>query len=548
MTSLVLGPLLRCVGSTPEEGGSATVWVETAAPCEVEVQAGDVRAATRTFTVAGHHYALVLVAGLPERGETPYEVTLDGACVWPALPDWPASVIRTRRRTDPVQLAFGSCRVAGPLDDPERGVDALHALAAGMRVKRPQDWPDELLLVGDQVYADENISPQTQAFIAGRRDTTVGAGPQVADVEEYCQLYRESWTPDPVRWLLSTVPSAMVFDDHDIHDDWNTSSSWRAGIKKTDWWQDRIEAGLMTYWLYQHLGNLDPAELADNALLKALQEESRDGGDGEQVLRAYARQADAEADGGGPTRWSFVRPLGTSRLLVLDSRCGRVLDDDRREMLDEPEWTWVGEQVRGDHDHLLVATTLPWLLPPGVHHLEAFDEALAGGVWGDRAARVGEALRQAADLEHWAAFGTSFERMGGLVADVAAGEHGRPPATVTFLSGDVHFAYLAETRRSPAPGATRVFQAVCSPLRNPLPGAVKVGQSLACTRLVGGLGRAMAKAVRVARPAFDWRITGGPAFGNEVATLDLDGRRAVLTVLSAVEGPHLVHAFARQLS
>jgi hypothetical protein len=544
VASLVLGPLLRFVGSRPEDGGSATVWVETDVPCLIEVQAGGVRARSRTFTVAGHHFALVLVRGLPERAETPYQVELDGEPVWPALPDWPASVIRTRQRSDPVRLAFGSCRVAGPLDDSHNGVDALHALAVRLREQARDDWPDELLLVGDQVYADDYISPDTAAFIRGRRDTSVGPGTQVGDVEEYCCLYRESWTPDPIRWLLSTVPSAMVFDDHDVHDDWNTSATWRRQMQQTDWWQDRIEAGLMTYWLYQHIGNLDPDELATSDLLQALQAVE----DGEDVLREHARKADAEADGGGPTRWSYRRDLGTSRLLVLDSRCGRVVADDRREMLDEPEWAWVREQLRGDHDHLLLATSLPYLLPPGVHHLEAFDEALADGVWGRAAARVGEKLRQGADFEHWAAFGTSFVRMSDLLDEVSAGEHGRPPATVTFLSGDVHFGYLAETVRDARPGATRVFQAVCSPLRNPLPAAMKIGQMLVCTRIATGLGRALSRAARVARPPFSWRLTGGPSFGNMLATLDLDGRRAVLTVEKAVAGPRLRHGFARQLA
>ena len=145
-----------------------------------------------------------------------------------------------------------------------------------------------------------------------------------------------------------------------------------------DWWQGRIEAGLMTYWLYQHLGNQSPDALAQDELLAALQRAD----DGEALLRAHARAADAEADGGGPTRWSFRRDLGTSRLLVLDSRCGRVLGETRREMLDEPEWAWLTEQLEGAYDHLLLASSLPYLLPPGVHHLEAFDEALAAGAWG----------------------------------------------------------------------------------------------------------------------------------------------------------------------
>ncbi len=535
MASLVLGPLLRFVGD-----GCATVWVETDAPCEVEV----LGCRARTFTVAGHAYALVVVDGLPEDGDTPYEVHLDGERVWPAGPGWPASTIRTRRRTDPVRLAFGSCRVAGPLEDPGPGVDALHALAERMRGQDPGQWPDTLLLVGDQVYADENIDPQTSAFIAGRRDTTTGAGPQVADVEEYTQLYRHSWTPEPVRWLLSTVPSAMVFDDHDVHDDWNTSDTWRRQVQATDWWQGRIEAGLMTYWLYQHLGNLSPAELARDGLYARLREVD----DGEDLLREHARQADAEADGGGPTRWSYRRDLGTSRLLVLDSRCGRVVGGDRREMLDEPEWAWVTEQLEGPVDHLLLATSVPFLLPPGVHGLEQFDEALAGGVWGPRAARVGERLRQAADLEHWAAFGRSFARMTGLLADVS--ERPDAPSTVTFLSGDVHFAYLARARFTGERGnaTTKVFQAVCSPLRNPLPPAVSIGQRFACSRVAGRIGRGLARAARVAPSDLTWRIEGGPAFGNEVATLELRGREAQLTVEKALPGPRLAPAFTARLA
>ena len=532
--ALVLGPLLRFVGER-----CATVWVETDVPCEVEV----LGCRARTFTVAGHSYALVVVEGLPESADTPYEVLLDGSRVWP-LPDgdWPPSVIRTRPAGAPVRLAFGSCRVAGPLDDEERGVDALHALATRMRAE-PDGWPDALLLVGDQVYADENLDPATVAFLESRRDTSVGAGREVSDVEEYTRLYRNSWSPRPVRWLLSTVPTAMIFDDHDIRDDWNTSAAWRAQIRQTSWWQDRIEAGLMTYWIYQHLGNLSPTALADEPMLARLRGEQ----DGEAALRAFARDADAEVDGGGPTRWSYRRDLGTSRLLVLDSRCGRVLADDRREMLDEPEWAWLSEQLDGPYDHLLLASSLPFLLPPSVHHVEAFDEAVAGGVWGRRAARAGEWLRQAADLEHWAAFGVSFARMTDLLADV--GSRDDAPATITFLSGDVHFAYLAQGYLPAGRGMrSKLYQAVCSPLRNPLPPAVSVGQRFASSRVAGRIGRALARAARVAPPELRWQVEGGPAFGNEVATLDLAGRSALLTVEAAVAGPRLEHSFSAQLA
>ncbi len=132
------------------------------------------------------------------------------------------------------------------------------------------------------------------------------------------------------------------------------------------------------------------------------------------------------------------------RLIVLDSRANRVVDGKQRLMVSDAEWAWFDAQCTGDVDHLLIVTSLPLMLPPAVHGLEAFDEALAEGRWGPRAARWGEKLRQGADLEHWAAFGTSLQRMLRLVTEIQSGQRGTPPASITFLSGDVHFSYLAK--------------------------------------------------------------------------------------------------------
>ena len=70
LMGLHLGPLLRHTGSD-----EATVWVQTTGPCLVEVRPEGVEAASeRTFSVEGHHYALVHVKGLPTGESTPYEV------------------------------------------------------------------------------------------------------------------------------------------------------------------------------------------------------------------------------------------------------------------------------------------------------------------------------------------------------------------------------------------------------------------------------------------------------------------------------------------
>ena len=138
-------------------------------------------------------------------------------------------------------------------------------------------------------------------------------------------------------------------------------------------------------------------------------------------LEAFARQADRES---AATRWACFRDFGRSRVLVVDSRAARVLEEGRREMVDDEEWEWIVERSRGDFDHLVIVSTLPVFMSPGVHYLEAWSEAVCAGAWGRPAAWVGERIRRALDLEHWPAFHASFVRMIDLLRDVASGAAG----------------------------------------------------------------------------------------------------------------------------
>jgi hypothetical protein len=313
----------------------------------------------------------------------------------------------------------------------------------------------------------------------------------------------------------------MIFDDHDVHDDWNISASWRREYQAKPWWPARITAAFQSYWLYQHLGNLSPADLAKDELW---QQVTAAPGDADAVLRDFARRADQPSGG---VQWSFGRSFGRVRMVAIDSRAGRVLDNGQRRMIGEAEWEWVIQSAAGDWDHVVLATSLPLLLPYGIHAVEAWNEAVCGGAWGKRFARVSERVRRAADLEHWAAFGTSFTEFGQLLAGLAAGAHGPPPASVTVISGDIHHSYLAQVG---FPAGTRprsaVYQAVCSPIHNLLPQSFRRTQKLATSRAGALAGTALARLARVPRPEISWRITRGPWFRNMLCALEYDGRAA----------------------
>lgn len=524
MATLRLGPLLRYV-----DGSSATVWVEASRPCTAEVRCpSGARGTARTFQIAGHHYAIVPVTGLAPGMTETYEVLLDGTPVWPPpRSPFPPSVIRTPE-AGVVRLTFGSCRWAAPPvggKDPV-GPDALDTLAARLAADPGAERPDVLLLLGDQVYADET-SPAVRDRIAARRGLADPPGGQVADYEEYTWLYHESWRDPEIRWLLSTVPSCMIFDDHDIIDDWNTSASWVAGVRATAWWRERLLGGLMSYWVHQHLGNLSPDRLAADPLYAAVRETP----DGTDVLRAYAAQADAHPN---TVRWSYHRDFGRVRVVMVDTRAARVLDEDGRAMLDPAEARWLRERVLGSRDtcdHLLIGTSLPWLLPHLVHDVEAWSAALCRGERGARWARFGERLRRRADLEHWAAFPESFRKLGDLLVEAGTGPGA--PASVCILSGDVHHAYIAEPRW-PGPGpAARILQLTCSPVHNSVPLSISLGFRFGWSGPGRALGRLLTRHGRGARTRPGWRRKGGPWFGNQLMTLTLRGRSASLRVVRA---------------
>ncbi len=544
MATLVLGPLLRYTGAH-----DATIWVETDGPCEVEVAVDGTAHRARTFSVEGHHYALVLIRDLEPGSYYEYSVALDGEQVWPeeSYP-FPPPAIRTIAPDGKLDLAFGSCRVFAPHEPPytlKRGLakgryerDALYALALRMRREPHETWPDALLLLGDQVYADEVSAGTLRDFIRSRRDPDEPPGEEIADFEEYTRLYWDSWKDPAIRWLLSTVPSAMIFDDHDVNDDWNISEAWIRQIRAKPWWEERIVSAFVSYWVYQHLGNLPPEELERDELFGRVQRAQ----DATRILREFAYRADREA---GQSRWSFHRDFGRARLIVMDSRAGRVLKEHRRSMIDATEWNWIEEKATGDFDHLLFGTSLPFLLSPGLHYLESWNEAVCAGAWGRPAAWLGEEIRQLVDLEHWAAFHDSFDDLADLLRSVSTGERspGRPPASVVVLSGDVHHGYLAEVGMGDG-AESPVYQATSSPLRNPLGLVERLVMRAGWTEQGERIGKALAHLAGAKEPGVSWRLTHKePWFENHVSTLMLRGREASLMVQKTtpedVEEPRL---------
>jgi hypothetical protein len=252
------------------------------------------------------------------------------------------------------------------------------------------------------------------------------------------------------------------------------------------------------------------------------------------------------------SRWSWARDLGVARLLVVDSRAGRDVTPDHRALIRDDEWRWVRDQASLPARHLLLASSVPFLLAPGLHHAEAFDEALTDGAWGRVGGRVGDWLRRKAVMDHWASFRRTFARLAELLDDVAHGRLGQAPRSVVMLSGDVHHCYLAEVGFRPGGGPhSPVWQAVCSAFRKELLPYERRTLAAGHTRTGERLTRALARAAGVQPLPLDWRVVERPAYANQIATLTIDGDHARLSVEAVDDDwrrPQLRLAFARELT
>ena len=204
-------------------------------------------------------------------------------------------------------------------------------------------------------------------------------------------------------------------------------------------------------------------------------------------------------------------------------------------MVGAEEWKWIDEQCRvGDVDHLLLATSLPVMVPGGLHGLQAWNAALCAGQWGSWVARGSERVRRYIDLEDWPAFDASLRRLLALIDEIRTGPN--HPATISILSGDIHFSYVAlanfpaDRHVSFSQSPSRVHQLVSSPIRQSLSRRDRRVIRFAVSRIGRRIGGLMTRSINLPPQIASWTLTDGPAFANEMSLLTIEGENIELVV------------------
>jgi hypothetical protein len=300
------------------------------------------------------------------------------------------------------------------------------------------------------------------------------------------RISKDSTTPGvapnllAIRKALANIPTYMIFDDHEITDDWLLDRAWVNQIAGNTLARRVIQNGLSAYALFQAWGN-DPAEFQTPSGQQPLVR-------GEALLHAIrdwaASNTDVNATNlqnclGLPTgqmapgdavypqsskavRWYYRVSFPSFHVVVLDTRTQRAYagKHDHPALLSGAAMQ-LQTAVSGltEEQVLLVISPAPFVGNPDIEGLQTIP-------------RKAFAAPYLLDAEFWIGHQLAFQQfLARLVNLTGAAAKTR----IVMLSGDVHYAYTARVRysaqtpldgSSPAPRDAVIAQLTCSAFKN----------------------------------------------------------------------------------
>jgi hypothetical protein len=244
---------------------------------------------------------------------------------------------------------------------------------------------------------------------------------------------------------LAHLPTLMIFDDHDITDDWNLSAQWEETAYGHPFSRRIIGNALLAYMLCQGWGNNPDAFAAllhkAGALSTSPQERHLDSRVQDDLIDDLLKFQ----------HWHYVLPT-TPAMVVIDTRTRRW----RSEMnLRQPsgllDWEALSElqQELLDHPSAIIVSPAPIF---GVKLIETVQRVFS---WCGYPLLV--------DAENWMA------HRGAAQVILNIFRHSRTPGNYVILSGDVHYSFVYEVLIRYRNAGPRIWQITSSGIKNEFP-------------------------------------------------------------------------------
>ena len=246
--------------------------------------------------------------------------------------------------------------------------------------------------------------------------------------------------------LMAHLPTLMIFDDHDVTDDWNLTADWEACAYGHPFSRRIIGNALIAYLLCQAWGN-DPERLAAplNVVEEWLEQASRTG-------RLACREQDTVIDALLAFEgWEF-QVEGTPRLVVLDTRTRRWRSE-RAPTRPSGLMNW--EALTDLQQQLLDAPCAVIVSPApifGVKLIESVQRLFT---------LAGKPLM--VDAENWMAHRSAASALLNIF------RHSRTPGNYVVLSGDVHYSFAYDVVVRHRDAGPHLWQITSSGIKNAFP-------------------------------------------------------------------------------
>lgn len=473
MPDICIGPLVRAVSPT-----SIVIWLELTAAATVTLHAqaqtpdkGSKTISQGTIQIGGHYYVALQLQGL--QPATWYQYRLTGSDpdheLKMATAKQPLQYFRTlpdkttsEEGASALRIAYGSCRKSetGQPDVFSSFGNWLHERFS----ERETNWPHLLLLIGDQIYADQ---PARQLH-----QTQPQLGSEATNFEEFRLFYQHAWASDPgARQALACIPTYMIFDDHEITNNWNSLPDSRSRLIAAGKEQMLID-GTLAYWIYQGWGNLDQ-DNSGHPLLTIMQAATLSGEDVLEELRSCIRR-DLYGEVLLPWHYAihssppiFVANARTERTVVLTDKQEDIYEPMR--IISRTQTTDLQNWSRNNPDTLsIIVSSVPILLPPAIGWIEYLSgqrpwlKKRGGLRWlGRQLANLQQKIATRASFDHWPLYSLSWQDFVLLFE-----QHQKD---MLILSGDVHFSYALSAEGTPEAAQNHyLYQFVSTPLQNAL--------------------------------------------------------------------------------
>ncbi|MEN8190353.1 MAG: alkaline phosphatase D family protein [Thermodesulfobacteriota bacterium] len=244
-----------------------------------------------------------------------------------------------------------------------------------------------------------------------------------------------------VQRLLAHLPVYMIFDDHDVTDDWNLTRGWEEVAYGHPFSRRIIGNALIGYFLFQGWGN-DPQKF-DETFLERVHDCFREPG---------AEKQDALIDFLFTfEQWNYSLPT-TPKMVVLDTRTNRWWSESS---LTKPSGLLDWEDL-SELQHELVGESSVVLISPapifGVKLIEVVQRIITF---------FGSPLM--VDAENWMAHpGTA-----NVILNIF--RHRKTPKNFVILSGDVHYSFAYDVKLRHRLNSPDIWQITCSGFKNEFP-------------------------------------------------------------------------------